>query len=791
MTLLETLAHKWLLITTPYSAPEAQAARFRAHQLNACLRLAPWVLLANTLNSGFVLWLFLTRADASVPDYLPFVWMLLVFLTSALGLQRWRLMRRGEVRNTASMRTLSKFTRNAAISSLLWAAFFAWTYPHMDPMGQKITIAIAVGMICAGGFVFSSIPRAALSYVLIMALGFDLGLLRNGLNQEFVSLTILLFGYVALVISTIFSMAQNMGARLLAETESSRQAELVGLLLSDFESNTNDWLWELNARGELEHVSVRMAEVLGQSKESLLGTHLQVLFKRLLLNPGPDEEAALLQLQSALDAARAFKRLDIPVCTSGEQQWWSLSGKPLFSDAGELMGWRGVGSDVTRARKDADAMNRLANFDSLTGLANRHQFQQRLYTLAGRPCTLLLLDLDNFKTANDHYGHATGDKVLQIVASRFKSQIRTGDLLARLGGDEFALIARGDAELDAYSDLALRLIECLREPLSVDGVQVRVGTSVGIATTSDGAGDPDALLQFADMALYAAKDAGRNTYCFFSSGMKDQAQKRLALIDDLRIATERQQFELLYQPQVSLLTGQLTGVEALIRWRHPVRGLVSPGEFIALAEQTNLILPLGRWVLQQACAQAAAWASDVPVAVNISVIQFGDAGFVPFVQETLRRTGLPAQRLELEITESLLIEDRHAVLDILRELRALGVRIALDDFGTGYSSLAYLRNFPIHKLKIDGAFVRRISESAQAYAIVQTIIDLGRALHLDLTAECIETPEQFAALRTLGCGSAQGYWIARPMPADALVDGQGHWCFALPAGLEPLLSEQA
>lgn len=791
MGLLQSLSQKWMFITTPYTAPEAQAGRFRAHQLNACLRLAPWVLLANTLNSGFVLWLFLTRVNTTIPAYLPVAWMLLVMLTSALGLRRWRLMRRGVVRNTASLRTLSKLTRNAAISSSLWAVFFAVTYPDMDPMGQKITIAIAVGMICAGGFVFSSIPRAALAYVLIMALGFDIGLLRDGVSQETLSLSILLVGYVTLVVSTIFSMAQNMGARLLAETESAKQAELIGLLLNDFENNTSDWLWELNAHGELEHVSVRMAQVLGQSKDNLLGVHLHALFKNLLVRPNPDEEEALQKLRSALDQARPFKRLDVPVYLAGAQQWWSLTGKPLYGDGGTLVGWRGVGSDVTRARHDSDVMNHLANFDSLTGLANRHQFQQRLSALVGNPCTLLLLDLDNFKAANDRYGHATGDKVLQIVANRFKAQTRQGDVLARLGGDEFALIVRGKPDLEVLADLASRLIHCLRVPLSIDGVQVKVGTSVGIATAADDLLDPDALLQFADMALYAAKDAGRNTHCFFSSDMKEQAKTRLALMDDLRIATEQNQFELLYQPQVSLQTGQLTGVEALIRWRHPVRGMVSPGEFIALAEQTNLILPMGRWVLQEACAQAATWASDVPVAVNISVVQFGEAGFVQFVLDTLQGTGLPAQRLELEITESVLIEDRHAVLNILRELRTLGVRIALDDFGTGYSSLAYLRNFPIDKLKIDGAFVRRISESSQAHAILRTIIELGRALQLDVTAECIETSEQFSALRALGCAGAQGYWIARPIPASQLVDADGTWRFPLPPAIAEMVASPA
>ena len=789
MKLLQRWSRKWLLITTPYAANAAHADQFRAQQLRACLRLTPWVLLSSTVNAGFVVWLFFTRSDAAYPPPLLFVWLLMVTVTSGLGLQRRRLMQRGLVRNTASLRTLSRVAQRAAMTAGLWALFFFLTYPHMDPMGQKISIAIAVGTICAGGFVFSSIPSAAIWFVLVTAVGFDLGLLRSGVTKESLSLTILLAGYVALVVSAIFATAQNLGARLLAEAESSKQAELVGLLLSDFEQDSSDWLWGLNAHGELEHVSARMEKVLGRSKESLIGVHLHQLFVSLLVRPSVEERDALQALHDVLAEQRAFKRIDIPVYMGAQQQWWSLTGKPLLGDNGRLVGWRGVGTDVTRSRQDSDAMSRLANFDSLTGLANRHQFQHRLSAAAGSPCTLLLLDLDNFKAANDVYGHSTGDKVLQIVANRFKAQTRSDDMLARLGGDEFALIARGEPEDVVVIDLAQRLIDSLREPLSIDGVQIKVGTSVGIARASECSGDPEELFQFADMALYAAKDAGRNIYCFFSLRMKEQAQTRLRMIDELRTALEEGQLELVYQPQVHLRSGCLTGVEALMRWRHPVRGMVSPAEFIPLAEQTNLILSMGLWALHEACQQAAAWVGDVVVAVNISVVQFGAPGFVQSVRSVLQETGLPAHRLELEITESLLIEDRHAVLGILRELRALGVRIALDDFGTGYSSLAYLRNFPLDKLKLDGAFVRRISESPQAHAIVRTIIDLGRALQLDVTAECIETRQQFDELRALGCTDAQGYWIAKPMPVSDLVDARGQWRFRGPEALALVLPE--
>ena len=777
MNLEKLLFDRWTSLTTPYVASDTQAAQFRAQQLHTCLRLTPWVVVSNILNCALVVWLFNRHLLAPVHWVWGVAWAVVTVVAASSGLRPWWLLRKGQLRNTASVKTLGKATRNAAVLAGLWGTVYAVAYPDMDILGQKAIIALAVGMICAGSFIFAPLPRAAVAYVIVMALGGLVGLARLGLTSESVILIILLLLFSGFMIAIVFYMARNLGVRLEAQAEAVRQAELVGLLLNDFESSSSDWLWELNAEGALEHVSVRMAQVLRQPKEALLGASFYQLLATHLRSESPtaQEHTALAVLETALSTTRAFRKIDIPVFLGGQQHWWSLTGKPLLDADGQLMGWRGVGTDITRSRNDTAAMHQLANFDVLTGLANRRYFQNCLADIRTRPCTLLLMDLDSFKAANDTHGHSTGDRVLQIVANRFKAQIRQGDVLARLGGDEFALIAWGSSADMAMADLATRLIESLREPMAIDHVRVKVGTSVGIAKSQDSTADVDELLKFADMALYAAKEAGRNTHVFFSQEMNELAQKRMKMVEELREAIERQQFVLLYQPQVNIKTGRLTCAEALIRWLHPLRGMVSPGEFVPLAEQTNLILSIGAWALGEACREAARWTNTMRVAVNVSAVQFCAPDFVQSVVRSLDDSGLAPHRLELEITESLLIEDRHAVRTILQSLREVGVRVALDDFGTGYSSLAYLRSFPLDKLKIDGAFVRRLSEDEQATAIVRTIIDLAQALHLDVTAECIETLDQYEALRALDCSDAQGYWVSRPVPSGELLAFVDQW----------------
>ncbi len=375
------------------------------------------------------------------------------------------------------------------------------------------------------------------------------------------------------------------------------------------------------------------------------------------------------------------------------------------------------------------------------------------------------IDLDRFKTVNDTLGHPVGDALLKIAAERLRACVREGDTVARLGGDEFAVVQCGLTDLSGATRLAGRIVEALAETFELQGQQVMIGGSVGVAVSPNDGADSDELLKKADMALYRAKADGKGAFHFFEQAMDEALQARRALELDLRLALAEGQFELYYQPLYSLGVDQVTGCEALLRWRHPVRGMVSPADFIPLAEEIGLINALGEWVLREACREAAGWPQPVRLAVNLSPAQFRDRHLVSTVVSALAASGLAAERLELEITESVLLQDTAGNMSILHDLKALGVRISMDDFGTGYSSLSYLRSFPFDKIKIDQTFVRDILDDADALAIIKAVLDLGTSLGITTTAEGVESVEQLDELRRQGCGEIQGYFISRPKPA--------------------------
>jgi diguanylate cyclase (GGDEF)-like protein len=438
------------------------------------------------------------------------------------------------------------------------------------------------------------------------------------------------------------------------------------------------------------------------------------------------------------------------------------------------MGWRGVGADITVQWQHELEMTRLANEDALTGLANRYKFGNRLAGYfsdpkAIKPCTLFLFDLDNFKTLNDSLGHGVGDQLLTEVARRLASEVHGGELLARLGGDEFVVLVPGQMQTQdaqAFGDL---LQATLSQPWTVGGHRIGIRSSIGVGFAPLNADSADQLLRVCDMALYAAKAAGRNTLCFFDASMARLADQKIELLSDMTQGLQRGEFLLHYQPQVNMASGALAGFEALVRWQHPVRGLVSPLEFIPIAEESGLIVNLGAWVLRQACADAMLWPTHLRVAVNLSAVQFGSPDLLQVVNGALSDSRLLSTRLELEMTESILFQDSKEALQTLQVLRQMGIRIALDDFGTGYSSLAYLRSFPLDKLKIDRSFVAILdgpATDASALAIVRAIVRLAQALQLDTTAEGVETPDQHDTLKRIGCGLAQGNLIAKPMCID-------------------------
>ncbi len=442
----------------------------------------------------------------------------------------------------------------------------------------------------------------------------------------------------------------------------------------------------------------------------------------------------------------------------------AISHEPL-----ETGGWLATYDDITDRRRTEVQVAYLAHHDALTGLPNRVLLRERLdRALAqigrGHGFAVLCLDLDKFKPVNDTLGHPVGDKLLQAVGERLSACVREVDTVARLGGDEFAIVQADIAGPQDAGKLAARIVEAVSRPFELDGHRVTIGTSIGIAVAPDDGHDQDTLLKNADIALYRAKSEGRGVFRSFEPGMDADLHQRDRLELELRQALPNGELELFYQPLVSLVSDRVVSFEALLRWRHPQRGLVSPGEFIPIAEETGLIIPIGEWALRQACLDAASWPAEVDVAVNISAIQLMNSHLLEAVVDALDAAGLEAHRLELEITESVLLCDSEPMIHQLRQLRHLGIKIALDDFGTGYASLNYLCRFPFDKLKIDQSFVRDLVRTAEAATIVRAIIDLGGSLGMRITAEGVETQEQAARLRDAGCTEVQGYLFSRPVP---------------------------
>ncbi|HEY8595879.1 MAG TPA: EAL domain-containing protein [Devosiaceae bacterium] len=438
-------------------------------------------------------------------------------------------------------------------------------------------------------------------------------------------------------------------------------------------------------------------------------------------------------------------------------------------------GWVGTHQDITEQRRNEERIHYAARHDALTDLPNRIEFREAMATAEeaiarGAQMAVLCVDLDQFKAVNDTLGHAAGDALLVGVAERLSEAAGDKDLVARLGGDEFALLVDATGGLHEVAVLADRIVACIAQPFEVAGHQILIGASVGIAMAPVDGADAGTLLKCADLALYRAKNEGRGAYRFFKRGMDDALKRRWSIETGLKLAMVRDELSLVYQPLISVEDNRISCMEALLRWKHPELGMVRPDEFIPIAEETGLIVSIGEWVIQQACRTAAAWPEDVRVAVNLSAVQFRGRDLVEKVADALSRSGLRPERLELEITESLLLADNDAVLKTLHALRDLGVRISMDDFGTGYSSLSYLRSFPFDKIKIDRTFIADIVCREDDLEIIKAVIGLGQSLGMSTTAEGIETEAQLEAVRQQGCTEVQGFLFGPPLPASGIAE---------------------
>ena len=434
----------------------------------------------------------------------------------------------------------------------------------------------------------------------------------------------------------------------------------------------------------------------------------------------------------------------------------------------------GVGRDVSETREIERRMAYLAHHDSLTGLANRYRFYEALVTALGPDgenapeVALFYFDLDDFAGINDTEGHRRGDKVLQEISRRICAEVRDGDLVARIGGDEFGVLITTRADDTVLEERALQLLGVVREPVVVGSRQFRLSASVGVARCLSEPCDADELMRRADLSLHAAKARGRDEFAMFDHDIDREAHMRRQIESDLADALSREEFRLHYQPVIDLKHGSTIGYEALLRWEHPERGLIYPDEFLSVAEETGIILPLGKWVVRQALQEIGSWDGDFRIAINLSPSQLRDPTLTETIKEAIDSSGVAAGRVEFEITEQVLLEDAELGLETMRSLRALGAQIALDDFGTGFSSLSYLRTFPFDRIKIDRTFVTDVVESETARAIVSTITRLADALGSTTTAEGVEEPQQLNLLRKLGCHEAQGYLILKPVPPKQL-----------------------
>jgi diguanylate cyclase (GGDEF)-like protein len=756
-----------------YAPDHPLAGAFRAKQLQAVLRLTPLTMLANLVNAGLICYAFWSGPHRA----LLLAWASLV---GVVVYQGWRAWLRGLQRQTVSPRAMTRAQIHASLLAVLWGAVPVVMFDGADGSGQLLVSVITTGMICAGGFALATVPMAATSFVLILSTAGVSALIKADFPLA-LPLGALMGVYAFIVLASVWSNARLFSAQLLAEAEAERQNQVIGLLLRDFEEHASDMLWEINAQGHLCHLSARLVAELRRPAAQLASMPAMTWLNRLKPRLPEEHHAHLATLGESLERGTPFRDLTLPLPDGDNIRWWSLTAKPLFDERGQRAGWRGVATDITEAQRANSQLTFLAHFDALTGLANRHQLRAQLAAvlanrLGGGPqCAVLCLDLDHFKTINDTLGHAMGDGLLQEVARRLLAGIRQSDVAGRLGGDEFVVILNNVESADEVALLTRRLLERLHKPCEVQGASLSMRISIGVAMAPHDGTQIDTLLNHADLALYAAKSEARGDFRFFVPQMATQTRRRMQIEQGLRDALARNELQLVYQPQISLQTWRVIGFEALLRWNHPELGDVPPAEFVPVAEDCGLILDIGQWVLREACLAAREWPEATHVSVNVSSVQAMSHDLCESIRRMLEEFGMPARRLELEITESVFLNETHATIQGLRALKDLGLRIALDDFGTGYSSLAYLRRFPFDTLKIDHSFVRELMSRGDARAIVRSIVGLARTLNMNTVAEGVEEPQQLDVLGGYGCGAIQGHFVARPMHASEVPGFVAAW----------------
>jgi diguanylate cyclase (GGDEF)-like protein/PAS domain S-box-containing protein len=658
---------------------------------------------------------------------------------------------------------------NTVALGALAGAVLAALMPFGGSTHQVLLAIVGSTLLAAAGFTMRTLPRSAMAYVILISLGLIVGLLRIASLPAVAAC--LLVGATALLLCRMVVVAHRLFVvRIVRERELNASIDTVRMLLNDFEDQGSDWLFELDRDGRILGASKHFSDATGLEPENLNGRPFGNLFL---------DTPERVQLTDHLASPRAFRGLTLQLAgeVGSATRWWSVSARPAHASADSAVHFRGVISDVSAEKQAEERVRHMAHYDGLTGLPNRLMFNNALARMVADEITLsrmvvLLIDVDHFKSVNDTLGHPIGDQFLKGVSSRLIECVTRsglggeGKIVARLGGDEFAVLMAGEDVADHAIRLAQQIVDRMAEPFLVNGHQIPSGVSIGLAIAPFDGETAETLQRNADLALYCAKGNGRCGWERFEAGMDVAVRERHAMERDLRAALGRAEMRLYFQPLVDLESGDHSGFEALLRWENEERGMVMPDEFIPLAEETGLIVPLGEWVIRTAMAEASRWPEPLTVAVNVSPVQMRSPNLLPTIINALAETGLDPARFEIEITEGVLLHDSEANMALLHRMRSLGIKIALDDFGTGYSSLNYLRTFPFDKIKIDRSFVSDLDRREDCRAIVSAVIGLARNLGMVTLAEGVEDSAQLERLRSEGCSMVQGWLFGRAMPAE-------------------------